>query len=120
MKFVGRYYSNTASKTLTVAEAHTLSSAGLQLMTVYQDANNNLASFTVPKGTSQATKALQLAAAVGQPAGSAIYFAVDFDPKPVDVRGPGHAIRFELSARCCPPRQPNTQSASTVPASPAA
>lgn len=88
MKFVARYYSNTASKNLTLAEAHTLSAAGLQLLTVYEDANDNLASFTVAKGTGQAAKALQLAATINQPAGSAIYFAVDFDPQPNDIRGP--------------------------------
>ena len=80
MKFAARYYSNTRAKTLTASEARKLSNAGLQLMVVFQDANNRLEVFTAARGTSAAAKALDLAAAAGQPAGSAIYFAVDFDP----------------------------------------
>jgi peptidoglycan hydrolase-like protein with peptidoglycan-binding domain len=88
MKFVARYYSNTAAKTLTPAEARKLSGAGLQLMVVFQDANNRVGVFTGARGINAATKALALAADIGQPAGSAIYFAVDFDPSPTEVRGP--------------------------------
>jgi peptidoglycan hydrolase-like protein with peptidoglycan-binding domain len=88
MKFVARYYSDTVSKTLTLSEAQALSNAGLQMVVVFEDLNNVIEKFSSDTGTSQAQKALQIAQAVGQPAGSAIYFAVDFDPLAADVSGP--------------------------------
>lgn len=88
MKYVFRYYSNSPSKNLTKAEAATLSQAGLQLGVVYEDFNNSIDRFSTAIGQRQAAKALSLAAAIGQPAGSAIYFAVDFDASLSDVRGP--------------------------------
>jgi peptidoglycan hydrolase-like protein with peptidoglycan-binding domain len=87
MKFVARYYSDSASKTLTVLEAQKLSDAGLNLVVVFENSNNSVELFSAEIGRAQAAKALQLAALVGQPAGSAIYFAVDFDPGMVDVTG---------------------------------
>ncbi|MCX6604005.1 MAG: DUF1906 domain-containing protein [Acidobacteria bacterium] len=87
VQFVARYYSQFARKTLSLAEARALSAAGLQLITVYQDSNDKLECFT---------------AALGQPSGSAIYFAADFDPSPVEARGPVmeyfHAVHDALSA----------------------
>ena len=88
IKFVARYYSRFPSKTLKLPEARALSVAGLQLLTVYQDSNDKLEFFTADIGTKQAEKALNLAAGIGQPEGSAIYFAADFDPVPDDARGP--------------------------------
>ena len=88
LKFVVRYYASKASKTLTRAEAIALSRAGLQLSVVRQDFNNSIDRFSTPIGQQQAAKALQLAAGIGQPAGSAIYFSVDFDPSSDEVRGP--------------------------------
>ena len=102
IKFVVRYYSKFAKKSLTPAEALALSGAGLQLMTVYQDSNDKLELFTADIGTKQANNALVNAAAAGQPGGSAIYFAVDFDPAAVDVRGPVmeyfHAVHDVLAS----------------------
>jgi len=101
-QFVVRYYSRFPSKVLSLAEARTLSAAGLQLMTVYQDSNDRIELFTAALGVSQAAKAIQLATALGQPSGSAIYFAADFDPSPVHVRGPVvqyfHAVHDALAA----------------------
>jgi len=88
MKFVVRYYSNSVSKNLTRAEALALSKAGLQVGAVYEDFNNDVKFFSTALGQNNAAKALTLAAGIGQPAGSAIYFAVDFDPALADVRGP--------------------------------
>jgi peptidoglycan hydrolase-like protein with peptidoglycan-binding domain len=88
IKFVVRYYSKFSSKALTLTEARALSGAGLQLMTVYQDTNDKLEFFTTDIGAEQARRALDLAGGIGQPEGSAIYFAADFDPAPDDVRGP--------------------------------
>jgi peptidoglycan hydrolase-like protein with peptidoglycan-binding domain len=88
MKFVVRYYSNSAGKTMTRAEALALSQAGLQVAAVYEDHNNAIKFFSADQGSKHAAKALSLAAGLAQPAGSAIYFAVDFDPSADQVRGP--------------------------------
>jgi len=88
INFVGRYYSNSASpKTLKATEAVALSRAGIKIVAICQDGNDKLERFTTERGTKQAKKALELAARIGQPNGSAIYFATDFDPAPNDVRG---------------------------------
>jgi len=58
IKFVIRYYSKFSSKGLTLTEAGALSSAGLQLMAVYQDSNDKLELFTADLVTQQATRAL--------------------------------------------------------------
>ncbi len=88
MKFVGRYYSDSPSKTLTLAEAHALSGAGLNIIAVFEDVNNVIDKFSQASGQSNARKALQLAQTIGQPASTAIYFAVDFDPTAAEVAGP--------------------------------
>jgi peptidoglycan hydrolase-like protein with peptidoglycan-binding domain len=88
MKFVVRYYSNSAGKTLTRPEAVALSTAGLEVAAVYQDSGNDIKFFSTELGKKNAAKALLLAAGIGQPADSAIYFAVDFDPSADQVRGP--------------------------------
>jgi len=89
MQFVARYYSRIGpSKILTPVEASALSAAGLKLVVVYQDRQNDAKFFSGALGTSSAQKALELAAQAGQPEGSAIYFAVDFDPDSATVQGP--------------------------------
>lgn len=88
MKFVVRYYSRFPVKAMNRAEALALSAAGLQLAAVYQDANDDIRFFSADQGRQAATRALAQAAAVGQPAGSAIYFAADFNPSVEEVNGP--------------------------------
>lgn len=88
MKFVVRYYSRTASKAMTPEEAKALSAAGLKLVAVYQDKQDAIASFDAAQGKASAQRAINSAKKTGQPAGSAIYFAADFDPAPDEVRGP--------------------------------
>jgi hypothetical protein len=88
LRFVARYYSDIASKTLSPSEARKLCDAGLQLVVVFQDKNNAADLFSADHGTSAATRALTLAASIGQPVGSAIYFAVDFDPSTGQLLGP--------------------------------
>jgi hypothetical protein len=88
MKFVARYYSRVSLKSLTPAEAQQLSSSGVGLIAVFQDSNNSVDLFSTDIGESHADKALQLAAAIGEPADTAIYFAVDFDPTLANVQGP--------------------------------
>jgi peptidoglycan hydrolase-like protein with peptidoglycan-binding domain len=88
MQFVARYYALNAAKTLTAAEAQQLSAAGLGIVAVYEDFNNSVDRFSATIGASQAAQAGARAAAIAQPAGTAIYFAVDYDAAPADVEGP--------------------------------
>jgi hypothetical protein len=75
---VGRYYSINKSKLLTQIEAEAIANAGLSIFVVYEDGADP-AKFNAGLGTFQAQQALICAREVGQPQGSAIYFAVDFD-----------------------------------------
>ncbi len=43
---------------------------------------------TAAKGTSDATDAIAAATAIGQPSGTPIYFAVDYDASTSDISGP--------------------------------
>jgi hypothetical protein len=88
MKFVVRYYSKFVHKSITGHEAVALSQADLQVAVVYEDSNDHINFFSTELGNENGTKALSLAAQIGQPAGSAIYFAVDFDPNAHQVLGP--------------------------------
>ncbi|WP_333003510.1 glycoside hydrolase domain-containing protein [Vibrio coralliilyticus] len=81
---VGRYYNNGDSpelptKCLTKTEATALSRAGLHIVVVFQKAQNTISDFNSSEGGAAALQALQCAADVGQPLGSVIYFAVDFN-----------------------------------------
>ena len=87
MRFVVRYYSASAKKRMARPEAVALAKAGLQLAAVYQDSNNDLKFFSEQIGRKHASAALQQAQEIGQPTGSAIYFAVDFDASAEQVRG---------------------------------
>ncbi|MEM7226449.1 MAG: glycoside hydrolase domain-containing protein [Pseudomonadota bacterium] len=80
-----RYYnfrnSNTfPDKCLTAEEAQALTAAGLNLVAVFQQRQNRASDFSRQIGLRAGRRAHELAAdKVGQPSGSAIYFAVDFD-----------------------------------------
>lgn len=80
--FVVRYLSRTTKlveKRLTAAEATRLAERGLGLVTVYQDNARELADFGHARGLLDGRSAFDGARQVGQPMGSAIYFAVDTD-----------------------------------------
>jgi kumamolisin len=72
---VGRYYSSNAAKRLTAGEAAAISAAGLKIFTVFEDSASPALNYE--SGVHDAQIALQQAHAVNQPAGSAIYFALD-------------------------------------------
>src|SRR5262245_46528057 len=82
---VVRYYnfSNSLSfpeKCLELAEAQALGSAGVRIAVVFQQRQNQVADFTELKGKAAGRRAYRHAHdSIGQTAGSAIYFAVDFD-----------------------------------------
>ena len=79
---VGRYYTRNRSnrKILQPEEAQALAAAGIRIWPVYQDRQNQAADFSHDKGVAAGARALTYARdVIGQPAGTAIYFAVDFD-----------------------------------------
>jgi hypothetical protein len=81
-----RYYSQNAWKRLGAAEALAISRAGLRLAVVYQDRQNQAEDFSAYKGRSSASAALDYAHhVIFQPAGSAIYFSVDYDATSDDL-----------------------------------
>jgi hypothetical protein len=87
VRTVIRYYNhrNSAalpSKCLTNAELDTLHDAGLAVAVIFQQrggADGHIEDLDAANGDKDASRALELAAAMQQPAGSAIYFAVDWD-----------------------------------------
>lgn len=93
--FVCRYYRPGQSAALTRSEAQALVNAGLSIVPVFEGGGNSVNWFTAQQGAADALHALGHAAAVGQPAGSAIYFAVDFDASPGQV---GSAISTYFQA----------------------
>jgi hypothetical protein len=82
IRFVFRYHSTTtqqAEKRLSPKEAAEVARAGLDLATVYQDRARQTADFGRARGEQDGAAAIVFAGQVGQPAGSAVYFAVDVD-----------------------------------------
>ena len=77
ISFVARYYRDPASRwpALSPAEAERLSALGLKIVTVWEWHSGNPAYFTYASGYSDALSASRQAKGVGQPPGSAIYFA---------------------------------------------
>ncbi|MEC5218928.1 hypothetical protein RCH09_003903 [Actimicrobium sp. GrIS 1.19] len=113
--FVRRQYSNDPLKNLTQSETLELFLAGLQIGVVWEPCGTDAACFSGRHGARDGRAARELAIALGQPIGSAIYFAVDFDATLDDIGGPISdyfaAVRGTLhgkyqtgvhaSARCC-------------------
>jgi len=87
VKTVIRYYNHQnserlPSKCLTRSELRALFDAGLSAAVVFEQGGGsgpNIAELSEANGELDAGRALELAAALEQPAGSAIYFAVDWD-----------------------------------------
>ena len=77
VKTICRYYSapGAKSKILTKDEASAISSAGMSIVTVFEHGASP--SLDKATGASHANLARQQADAIGQPKGSAIYFALD-------------------------------------------
>ena len=78
-----RYYARTTlqpEKRLTRAEAEAILAAGASIVVVHQAGGDGAASFSSDRGRQDANYSLKFAIeTIGQPGGSAIYFAVDFD-----------------------------------------
>ncbi len=82
-RYIGRYltgtYAGGQSKALTITEAKIILKAGLRFFPIYQTSSNSESYFTPEKGISDAQSAITAADALGLPADTIIYFAVDFD-----------------------------------------
>ena len=80
-----RYYNFSNSgvfpnKRLERPEAEALSANGMQIAVVFQQRQDRVADFSESKGLAAGRTAFRLAQqSIGQPAGSGIYFSVDFD-----------------------------------------
>jgi hypothetical protein len=86
--FAMRYYSNNAAKNLSLGEARALSQAGLKIGVVWETSGTHAAFFTRAQGLADGAQAYRMAReSIGQPFGSAIYFAVDYDPTQADIDG---------------------------------
>jgi hypothetical protein len=90
LDFVARYYRSPTSHfpTLSASEARLLSSSGLSIVAVWKSASNHPAYFSRLAGVDDFTSAYHQAHTIGQPAGSCIYFAVDYDASGQDIVGP--------------------------------
>ncbi|HSI41968.1 MAG TPA: TIGR02594 family protein [Xanthobacteraceae bacterium] len=87
VRTVIRYYNNRngpahPTKCLTAPELAALHGAGLSVAVVFEQrggADGEIGDLSPANGTRDGTRALALATALGQPHGSGIYFAVDWD-----------------------------------------
>ncbi len=101
--FVARYYRDPESRwpALSASEARRLSSLGLKIVAVWESHSRDPAHFSYASGFSDAITAYGEARAAGQPAGSAIYFAVDFNAlwlEPIDEYFRGVAAGFAAAS----------------------
>jgi hypothetical protein len=89
LHFVARYYRSPLSRlpALSADEARMVSSNGMKLVAVWQYQSNRPEHFSYERGHADAISAYQQARAVGQPNGSAIYFAVDYNAPDRDIAG---------------------------------
>lgn len=88
-EFVGRYYCGPShNKTrLSRVEALHLSGLGLFLVTVFENNGNHAGYFTLQQGLNDGGNAFDYGAIIiRQPAGSPVYFAVDFDATESDIQ----------------------------------
>lgn len=86
--FALRYYSHNAAKNLSLGEARALSQAGLAIGVVWETSGTRAGFFSRAQGLADGAAAFQMARdVIGQPFGSAIYFAVDFNPTQADLDG---------------------------------
>ena len=76
---VGRYLVGENGKYLCAPEIAELRAAGLRLAPIYQRFNDEVADLTRANGMTEGLEALVRGRVLGLPAGSIIYFSVDFD-----------------------------------------
>ncbi len=87
--FAIRYYSHSAGKNLSMAEARALTDAGIHIGVVWETIGAHLHSFSRAQGMADGAAAYLMAqSGITQPSGSAIYFEVDCNPNADDIAGP--------------------------------
>ncbi|MCL6637408.1 MAG: DUF1906 domain-containing protein [Alicyclobacillus sp.] len=85
---VGRYLGRQThgwSKAMTPEEAQVITAGGLQIFSIWESNPTYAGYFTQAQGVQDGQQAVAEAKWVGQPAGSAIYFTVDYDAQPGDL-----------------------------------
>ena len=89
LHFVARYYRSPLSRLppLSPDEARAVSGNGLKLVAIWQYQSNRPEHFSYERGYADAIMAYYQARAVGQPNGTAIYFAVDYNAPDRDIVG---------------------------------
>lgn len=84
--FACRYLASSR-KGMTKEEVQALASIGVKIVSVYETTENR-ALEGADAGTEDMANAIDLAAALGQPQGSDIFLAVDFDASQAQIAGP--------------------------------
>jgi hypothetical protein len=97
--FVVRYIDTNQSswKRLSSEEAQIISNAGLEIVSVFERMGDR-ANINDLSGAADGLVALQAAQDLGQPEGSTIYFAVDYDAQPSDMDSIEAYIRAAAAA----------------------
>lgn len=95
---VGRYLGGSASKDLTRGEAAALHTAGLGIWLVWEGVASR-AKDGYGAGQADARAAQAAAAALGYPSECPLFFAVDFDAQPGDVRPYFQGVKSVVGAR---------------------
>jgi hypothetical protein len=85
--FVARYLSQSHWKVIGAAEAAAIGAAGLAVVLVYEDGPTTSDYFSFGRGQADGTRAAQQAGLIGAPAGTVLYFAVDYDAAQDDISG---------------------------------
>lgn len=81
-----RYLPTSTWKGLTEGEVKVIQDAGLKLVSIFQTSANYPGYFGGSQGRADGKHAQMLAEKMGQPKGTAIYFAVDYDAQPANIR----------------------------------
>lgn len=81
--YAGRYL-GTDWKGISASEAEVIKAAGMQIISIFETNPTSRSYFTVAKGQSDAATAVSYAKSVGQPAGTTIYFTVDYGAPATD------------------------------------
>jgi LysM repeat protein len=84
IKYAGRYLGHSW-KGLEAPEVAAIKNAGMQIFSIFEQAATKVSYFTAAQGQKDAAAAAALAKELGQPEGSAIYFAVDYDAQAADL-----------------------------------
>jgi hypothetical protein len=122
LQFIARYYRNPTSHwpSLSASEARLISSLGLNIVVVWEGASNKASYFSHLAGVNDSTSAYHQAHTIGQPVGSAIYFAVDYDASGPDIVGPvgayfrGVAAGFAAAGGSTPDYRPGVYGSGAV------